>query len=97
MEVARPANPANPPDTLPRVLGLLDIITIVSGIMIGSGIFIVSAQVAAGLSSPLLMLSAWVVGGLLTFFGALSLAELGAAYPHAGGMYIYLREAYGHL
>ncbi len=95
MEVARSANPANPPDTLPRVLGLLNIITIVSGMMIGSGIFIVSAQVAAGLRAPFLMLSAWVVGGLLTFFGALSLAELGAAYPHAGGMYIYLREAYG--
>jgi len=82
---------------LPRVLGLISIIGIVVGTMIGSGIFIVPASIAADLKSPLLMLAVWIVGGLLSFFGALSLAELGAAYPHAGGMYVYLREAYGPL
>ncbi len=98
MENPRPSSsPDKPPDTLPRVLRLPDIITIVAGIMIGSGIFIVPAQVAAGVQAPLLIILVWVFGGLLTFFGALSLSELGAAFPHAGGIYIYLREAYGPL
>jgi APA family basic amino acid/polyamine antiporter len=65
--------------------------------MIGSGIFIVPSAMAAGLGSPVLILAVWVVGGVLSFFGALSLSELGAAFPQAGGMYIYLREAYGPL
>jgi APA family basic amino acid/polyamine antiporter len=85
------------PTDLPRVLGLFDIVGIVVGTMIGSGIFIVPATIAIGVQSPLLLLLVWVVGGLLTFFGALTLAELGAAYPEAGGIYVYLREAYGHL
>ncbi len=84
-------------EELPRVLGFWDIIGIIVGGVIGSGIFIVPAAVAAGVGSPILMLAVWVVGGLLCFFGALSFAELGAAYPQAGGMYIYLREAYGPL
>jgi APA family basic amino acid/polyamine antiporter len=88
----------SPPDrALPRVLGPLSIIGIVVGTMIGSGIFIVPSAMAAGLGSPVLMLAVWVVGGVLSFFGALSLSELGAAFPQAGGMYIYLREAYGPL
>jgi APA family basic amino acid/polyamine antiporter len=82
---------------LPRVLGPWSVIGIVIGTMIGSGIFIVPSAMAATLRSPLLMLAVWVVGGVLSFFGALALSELGAAYPHAGGMYIYLREAYGPL
>jgi len=85
------------PGELPRVLGFWDIIGIIVGGVIGSGIFIVPAAVAAGVESPLLILAVWVVGGLLCFFGALSFSELGAAYPQAGGMYIYLREAYGPL
>ena len=85
------------PCELPRVLGFWDIIGIIVGGVIGSGIFIVPAAVAAGVGSPLLILAVWVVGGLLCFFGALSFSELGAAYPQAGGMYIYLREAYGPL
>jgi len=88
----------SPPDrALPRVLGPLSIIGIVVGTMIGSGIFIVPSAMAAGLGSPVLMLAVWVVGGVLSFFGALSLSELGAAFPQAGGMYVYLREAYGPL
>jgi APA family basic amino acid/polyamine antiporter len=85
------------PHDLPRVLGLKDIIGIVVGTMIGSGIFIVPAAVADAVKAPLLLLLVWVVGGVLTFFGALSLAELGAAFPQAGGMYVFLREAYGKL
>jgi APA family basic amino acid/polyamine antiporter len=82
---------------LPRVLGLKDVVGIVVGTMIGSGIFIVPAAVAEAVKAPLLLLGVWLFGGILTFFGALSLAELGAAYPQAGGMYVYLREAYGRL
>ncbi len=82
---------------LPRVLGLFDVIGIVVGSVIGSGIFIVPATIAAGVKSPLLIFGVWMVGGILTFFGALSFSELGAAYPAAGGMYVYLREAFGPL
>jgi APA family basic amino acid/polyamine antiporter len=82
---------------LPRVLGPWSVIGIVMGTMIGSGIFLVPSSMAAILQSPLLMLAVWVVGGVLSFFGALAMSELGAAYPQAGGMYIYLREAYGPL
>jgi APA family basic amino acid/polyamine antiporter len=82
---------------LPRVLGLWDVVSIVIGGVIGSGIFLVPKSIAAVLPSPLLMLSVWVVGGLLSYFGALAFAELGAAMPEAGGMYVFLREAYGPL
>lgn len=82
---------------LPRVLGFKDVIGILIGSVIGSGIFIVPAEVAAQVSSPLLMLAVWLVGGILSFFGALVFSELGAAYPAAGGMYVYLRESFGSL
>ena len=82
---------------LPRVLGLWDIVGIVVGGVVGSGIFIVPATVALGVKSPILIFAVWVSGGLLSFFGALSFAELGAAFPQAGGMYVYLRESYGSL
>lgn len=85
------------PTSLPRVLGLWDIVAIVIGGVIGSGIFIVPAEIATELSSPVLFLLVWVAGGVLSFFGALAFAELAAAYPQAGGAYVYLREAYGHL
>jgi APA family basic amino acid/polyamine antiporter len=81
----------------PRVLGLFSIIAIVIGTMIGSGIFINPAKVAKDVGTPELMMAVWIVGGILSFFGALSLAELGAAFSQAGGIYIYLREAYGTL
>lgn len=82
---------------LPRVLGLWDIVGIVIGGVVGSGIFIVPAAIASQVRSPLLMLAVWVVGGVLSFFGALAFAELSAAYPQAGGIYVYLRESYGSL
>jgi basic amino acid/polyamine antiporter, APA family len=87
-------NPA-PPHELPRVLGFADVIGILVGTVIGSGIFIVPATIAAQVKSPALILAVWVVGGLLSFFGALAFSELGAMYPQAGGMYVYLREGYG--
>jgi len=82
---------------LPRVLGLWDIVSIVIGGVIGSGIFLVPKDIAAAMGGPVLILAVWAVGGLLSFFGALSFGELGAAMPEAGGVYIYLREAYGSL
>jgi APA family basic amino acid/polyamine antiporter len=91
----RGAAPAS--GSLLRVLGVGSIVGIVVGTMIGSGIFIVPATVAAQVRSPLVILAVWVVGGLLSVFGALSLAELAAAYSETGGIYVYLREAYGPL
>lgn len=88
------AAPGTQPE-LPRVLGLIDVVGILVGSVIGSGIFIVPATIAAEVHSPLLVLAVWVTGGILSFFGALAFAELGAAFPRAGGMYVYLREAYG--
>jgi APA family basic amino acid/polyamine antiporter len=82
---------------LPRVLGLWDIIGIVVGGIIGSGIFIVPAAIAGAVKSPFLIFAVWIGGGILSFFGALAFSELGAAYPHAGGSYIYLRESFGKL
>ena len=67
------------------------------GIVIGSGIFLTTGIMAESIPSASLLLVAWLVGGLLTLAGALTFAELGAAMPHAGGQYVYIREAYGHL
>ena len=82
---------------LPRVLGFRDVIGILIGSVIGAGIFIVPNVVAGQVPSPVLMMAVWLVGGVLSFFGALACSELGAAYPDAGGMYVYLRESYGSL
>jgi APA family basic amino acid/polyamine antiporter len=82
---------------LPRVLSLWDVIMIVVGGVIGSGIFLSPSEIAAAVPAPLLMLAVWVVGGMFSFFGAVAFAELGAAMPEAGGIYVYLREAYGPL
>ena len=82
---------------LPRVLGFTSVIGILIGSVIGSGIFVAPNAIASLVASPQLILAVWVVGGVLSFFGALAFAELGAAYPEAGGAYIYLREGYGRL
>ena len=92
---ALPAESPSSPHELPRVLGFGDVIGILVGTVIGSGIFIVPATIASEVRSPALILSVWVVGGLLSFFGALAFSELGAMYPQAGGMYVYLREGFG--
>ncbi|MFC2165026.1 APC family permease [Acidobacteriota bacterium] len=82
---------------LPRILGLWDIVSIVVGGIIGSGIFIVPAAIAAEVKTPLLIFAVWIGGGLLSFFGALAFSELAAAYPHAGGSYVFLKESFGKL
>ncbi len=82
---------------LVRGLGLLDATMIVAGSMIGSGIFLVAADIARQVGSPGWLLLVWVVTGLLTVAGALSYAELAAMMPKAGGVYVYLREAFSPL
>ena len=80
-----------------RAIGLFDGTMIVVGSMIGSGIFIVAADISRQTGSPGGLLLTWVLTGLLTISAALSYGELAALFPHAGGQYIYLREAYSPL
>ena len=80
---------------LKRVLSLLDATMINAGGIIGSGIFMVPAAVAMFTGSASLFFMVWIAGGIVSLFGALSVAELGAAMPRAGGQYVYLSEAYG--
>ncbi len=82
---------------LPRILTLWDVVMIVIGGVVGSGIFLSPSEIAAAVPTPVLMLAVWVVGGMFSFFGAVAFAELGAAMPEAGGIYVFLREAYGPL
>jgi APA family basic amino acid/polyamine antiporter len=82
---------------LVRGIGLLDATMLVVGSMIGSGIFIVSAESARILGSPGWLLAAWTVAGILTMIAALSCSELAAMLPKAGGQYVFFREAYGPL
>jgi len=85
------------PSELPRKLGLVDSSAIVVGTIIGSGIFLVPNLVARQLPSPAWIVAVWIFTGILSFFGALAYAELGAMIPATGGQYVYLREAYGPL
>jgi APA family basic amino acid/polyamine antiporter len=78
-------------------LSLFDSITIVVGSMIGSAIFIVSADIARHVGSPAALLAVWIAAGVMTIAGALAYGELAAMMPHAGGQYVYLREAYGRM
>ncbi|HEY5445298.1 MAG TPA: amino acid permease, partial [Pyrinomonadaceae bacterium] len=80
---------------LVRGLGLLDATMIVVGSMIGSGIFLTSAESSRLVGSPGWLLMAWALAGVLTITGALCCAELAAMWPRAGGQYVFLREAYG--
>ncbi len=91
-EVPKPEAPQ-----LVQSLGLFSSTAIVAGSMIGSGIFLVDADIARVANSPALLLGAWVVTGLLTMIGALSYGELAAMMPKAGGQYVYLRESLGPL
>jgi APA family basic amino acid/polyamine antiporter len=86
-----------PPTSLPRLVGFLASTAIVVGTIIGSGIFLVPHNVAQRVGTVQSLLLVWIVGGVLSLAGALSLAELGTATPEAGGVYIYLRQAYGKL
>ncbi|MGA8102389.1 MAG: amino acid permease [Candidatus Acidiferrales bacterium] len=80
-----------------KSLGLFDSTMLVAGSMIGSGIYIVSADIARQVQSPGLLLAVWAAAGVMTMIGALSYGELAAAMPKAGGQYVYLRESLGPL
>ena len=82
---------------LKRQLGLFDSIMLIVGMVIGSGIFLTTGIIAQYIPSAGLILLAWLVAGLLALAGALTLAELGVIMPKAGGLYVYIREAYGPL
>jgi basic amino acid/polyamine antiporter, APA family len=82
---------------LARDLGVSHACAVVVGTIIGSGIFLVPAEMMQAVGSARLVYLAWVVGGILSFFGALTYAELGAMKPQAGGEYVYVRDAYGPL
>lgn len=83
------------PSDLPRVLGASQATAIVVGTIIGSGIFLVPREMMQDVGSSALVYVAWIVGGLLSLFGAMTYAELGAMLPYAGGEYVYLRGVYG--
>src|SRR5579863_4612769 len=83
------------PADLPRVLGASQATAIVVGTIIGSGIFLVPREMMQDVGSSSLVYLAWIVGGLLSLFGAMTYAELGAMLPYAGGEYVYLRGVYG--
>src|SRR5258708_32472868 len=89
--------PADDSGELVKALGLTSATTLVIGSMIGSGVYIVAAEIAREVDSPALLIMAWVVTGFLTIVGALSYGELAAMMPKAGGQYVYLREALGPL
>jgi basic amino acid/polyamine antiporter, APA family len=83
-------------ETLPRTLGLLDLIWLTIGSVIGSGIFLVPGAVLRqvdGFIVPALLV--WLVGGVLSLLGALTYSELGAMKPAAGGLYVYIRDGFG--
>src|SRR5580658_3395650 len=87
----------HPRPELARDLGLSHAGAVVVGTILGSGIFLVPTEMMQAVGSAGLVYLAWVVGGLLSFFGALTYAELGAMKPQAGGEYVYVRDAYGPL
>src|SRR5256885_13871850 len=82
---------------LPRALGASHATAIVVGTIIGSGVFLVPQEMMQAVGSAKLVYLAWIVGGFLSLFGALTYAELGAIKPEAGGEYVYLRDGYGPL
>src|SRR3954469_25387063 len=88
--------PSNEPERggLVRGLGLLEATTLIVGSVIGSGIFVAPSIMAGFVQTPGLLMGLWVIGGILTLFGALAYGEMAAALPHAGGQYVFLKEAF---
>ncbi len=93
--MTRPSTPFN--DEPRRDLTLVHATSMVVGITIGTGIFLKAAVMAQAVGTPMLVLAAWAVAGIVAMLGALSFAELGALLPHAGGEYVYLRAAFGEV
>ena len=100
MSTSTPPSPTRTNAAVPHLvqrLGLFSSTAIVIGSMIGSGIFIVPAEISRGVGSPALLIGAWLVTAVMTIIGALSYGELAAMMPKAGGQYVYLREALGPM
>jgi APA family basic amino acid/polyamine antiporter len=85
------------PTEMKRELGLLDATLVVAGSMIGSGIFIVAADITRNVGSSGWLIAVWLITGLMTLIAAVSYGELSAMFPKAGGQYVYLKEAYNPL
>src|SRR5215217_4062498 len=85
------------PGELPRRLGLWSAIAVVIGVTIGSGIFRTPASVTKRLPGPLPLLGVWVAGGIVAMCGALTLAEVAAAFPSTGGIFVFIRKGWGRL
>ena len=88
-------SPTGPPAELPRVLSTAHATSVVIGIIIGSGIFLVPREMMAAVGSSKMVYAVWITGGLLSLFGAMTYAEIASARPHYGGEYAFLRAAYG--
>src|SRR4029450_6021506 len=82
-------------DQLIRAIGLGSATLLVIGNVIGSGIFLTTGGMVQQLPSTILVLTAWMIGGLLAIAGGLTYAEMGSMYPRSGGLYVFLSEAYG--
>jgi len=91
------ADPTRPNVEFVQAITLTDATMLVAGSMIGSGIFITSAAMARSLGSPMWLLIAWILTGVITLLGALTYGELAAMFPRAGGQYVFLRESMGPL
>src|ERR671925_265471 len=91
------AAPSQPQSEFVKAMSLTDATMLVAGSMIGSGIFIVSADIVRKVDSPFFLLFAWVMTGVITLLGALAYGELAAMFPRAGGQYVFLRESMGPL
>ena len=89
--------PPSEDEGLVRALGLGSAVLFVLGSVIGSGIFLTTGVMAAALPSPTLLIAAWLTGGVIALTGGLTYAEMGSMYPKSGGVYVYLREAFGPL
>ena len=97
MTMAPPTETASARTSLVRELGLSHAASVVVGVVIGSGIFLVPSEMIQAAGSARLVYLAWIVAGIFSFFGAATYAELGAMKPQAGGEYVYIRDAYGPL
>jgi APA family basic amino acid/polyamine antiporter len=97
VDTRAPAAAGAPAEALIRGLGLFDATTLIIGSVIGSGIFVAPSLMAGYVQTPGLLLGLWVLGGVLTLFGALAYGELAAALPRAGGQYVFLNEAFRPL
>jgi basic amino acid/polyamine antiporter, APA family len=96
-KLLHPNDDSTCPPTLSRDLGVSHASAIVVGTIIGSGIFLVPAEMMQAVGSAWLVYLAWIIGGMLSLAGAITYAELGALKPQAGGEYVYIRDAYGPL